>query len=125
MRYRIDGRLIPKKEANRGFLPSIVSRIKIEAGWISQKNDLPQDGRITKKISGKVVDVRVSTIPTAKGERVVMRLLDKAQVLLNLIDLGFEGQQLYHIEHLIKRPNGIVLVTGPTGSGRRRHSTLV
>ncbi len=118
VRYRVDGRLIPRKEANRGFLPSIVSRVKIEAGLNIAEKRLPQDGRITKKIAGKVVDVRVSTIPTAKGERVVMRLLDKEQVLLNLIDLGFARRELDQLEHLIRRPNGILLVTGPTGSGK-------
>ena len=118
VRYRVDGRLIPRKEANRGFLSSIVSRVKIEAGLNIAEKRLPQDGRITKKIAGKVVDVRVSTIPTAKGERVVMRLLDKEQVLLSLIDLGFARRELDQLEHLIERPNGIILVTGPTGSGK-------
>ena len=118
VRYRVDGRLIPRKEANRGFLSSIVSRVKIEAGLNIAEKRLPQDGRITKKIAGKVVDVRVSTIPTAKGERVVMCLLDKEQVLLNLIDLGFARRELDQLEHLIERPNGIILVTGPTGSGK-------
>jgi len=118
VRYRIDGRLVPRKEANRGFLASIVSRVKIEAGLNIAEKRLPQDGRITKKIAGKVVDVRVSTVPTAKGERVVMRLLDKEQVLLNLIDLGFARRELDQLEHLIGRPNGIILVTGPTGSGK-------
>jgi general secretion pathway protein E len=118
VRYRVDGRLIPRKEANRGFLSSIVSRVKIEAGLNIAEKRLPQDGRITKKIAGKVIDVRVSTIPTAKGERVVMRLLDKEQVLLNLVDLGFARKELDQLEHLIGRPNGIILVTGPTGSGK-------
>jgi len=118
VRYRVDGRLIPRKEANRGFLSSIVSRVKIEAGLNIAEKRLPQDGRITKKIAGKVVDVRVSTIPTAKGERVVMRLLDKEQVLLSLIDLGFARRELDQLESLIRRPNGIILVTGPTGSGK-------
>ena len=118
VRYRIDGRLVPRKEANRGFLASIVSRVKIEAGLNIAEKRLPQDGRITKKIAGKVIDVRVSTVPTAKGERVVMRLLDKEQVLLDLMDLGFARRELDQLEHLIGRPNGIVLVTGPTGSGK-------
>jgi general secretion pathway protein E len=92
--------------------------VKIEAGLNIAEKRLPQDGRITKKIAGKVIDVRVSTIPTAKGERVVMRLLDKEQILLNLIDLGFARRELDQLEHLIGRPNGIILVTGPTGSGK-------
>jgi len=118
VRYRIDGDLYPVKTAHRGFLPSIVSRVKIEAGLNIAEKRLPQDGRITKKVAGKLVDVRVSTIPTAKGERIVMRLLDKEQVLLDLTDLGFYEQQLQNMEYMISRPNGIILVTGPTGAGK-------
>jgi general secretion pathway protein E len=118
VRYRIDGKLYPKKTAHRGFLPSIVARVKIEAGLNIAEKRLPQDGRITKKIAGKLVDVRVSTIPTNKGERIVMRLLDKEQVLLDLPELGFDHSELKVMDYLINRPNGIVLVTGPTGSGK-------
>jgi len=118
VRYRIDGRLSKRKQAHRGFLPSIVSRVKIEAGLNIAEKRLPQDGRITKKIAGKLVDVRVSTIPTAKGERIVMRLLDKENILLELTDLGFDPSELDTMHNLIERPNGIVLVTGPTGSGK-------
>jgi len=118
VRYRIDGDLMTRKEAHRGFLPSIVSRVKIEAGLNIAEKRLPQDGRITKKIAGKVVDVRVSTVPTAKGERIVMRLLDKEQVKLSLKDLGFAKRELDLLDHLVHRPNGIFLVTGPTGSGK-------
>jgi general secretion pathway protein E len=118
VRYRIDGKLYHKKTAHRGFLPSIVARVKIEAGLNIAEKRLPQDGRITKKIAGKLVDVRVSTIPTNKGERIVMRLLDKEQVLLDLPELGFDESELKVMDYLINRPNGIVLVTGPTGSGK-------
>ncbi|MDH5673454.1 MAG: ATPase, T2SS/T4P/T4SS family [Myxococcales bacterium] len=118
VRYRIDGTLYRVKSAHRGFLPSIVARVKIEAGLNIAEKRLPQDGRITKKIKGKLVDVRVSTIPTAKGERIVLRLLDKEQVLLDLPTLGFAHERLAVMEHLITRPNGIILVTGPTGSGK-------
>ena len=118
VRYRIDGKLVKWKEANRGFLASIVSRVKIEAGLNIAEKRLPQDGRISKKIAGKVIDVRVSTIPTARGERVVMRLLDKEKVMLDLTDLGFAKRELDLMKFLIHRPNGIVLVTGPTGSGK-------
>ena len=118
VRYRIDGNLYQAKTANKGYLPSIVSRVKIEAGLNIAEKRLPQDGRITKKIHGKLVDVRVSTIPTAKGERIVLRLLDKEQILLDLPELGFDPDQLSVMEDLITRPNGIVLVTGPTGSGK-------
>jgi general secretion pathway protein E len=118
VRYRIDGELYPVKHAHRGFLPSIVARVKIEAGLNIAEKRLPQDGRISKKIQGKVIDVRVSTVPTAKGERIVMRLLDKENILLEITDLGFDKNQYATMEHLITRPNGIILVTGPTGSGK-------
>ncbi len=118
VRYRIDGDLYPTKTAHKGFLPSIVARVKIEAGLNIAEKRLPQDGRITKKIQGRLIDVRVSTIPTSRGERIVMRLLDKEKVLLDLTDLGFDPDQLQTMEHFITRPNGIVLVTGPTGSGK-------
>ena len=118
VRYRIDGNLYRVKTAHKGFLPSIVARVKIEASLNIAEKRLPQDGRITKKIKGKLIDVRVSTIPTAKGERIVMRLLDKEQILLDLPALGFSRDRLSTMEHLISRPNGIILVTGPTGSGK-------
>ncbi len=118
VRYRIDGNLVVAKTAHKGFLKSIVSRVKIEANLNIAETRLPQDGRITKKIQGRMIDVRVSTIPQVKGERIVMRLLDKEKVLLDLTDLGYAGAQLDTIQHLITRPNGIILVTGPTGSGK-------
>jgi general secretion pathway protein E len=118
VRYRIDGTLYNVKTAHKAFLPSIVARVKIEADLNIAEKRLPQDGRITKKIKGKLVDVRVSTIPTAKGERIVLRLLDKEQVLLDLPALGFSHERLETMEGLIRRPNGIILVTGPTGSGK-------
>jgi general secretion pathway protein E len=118
VRYRIDGDLYPVKTAHKGFHKSIVSRVKIEAGLNIAESRLPQDGRITKKIQGRLIDVRVSTIPNVKGERIVMRLLDKEKVLLDLTDLGYSGAQLGVIQHFITRPNGIILVTGPTGSGK-------
>ncbi len=118
VRYRIDGNLVVAKTAHKGFLKSIVSRVKIEANLNIAESRLPQDGRITKKIQGRTIDVRVSTIPQTKGERIVMRLLDKEKVLLDLEDLGYAGAQLDTIQHLVTRPNGIVVVTGPTGSGK-------
>ena len=118
VRYRIDGNLYPVKTAHKGFLPSIVARVKIEAQLNIAEKRLPQDGRITKKIKGKLVDIRVSTVPTSRGERIVLRLLDKEQVLLDLPDLGFGHDKLATMEALIKRPNGIILVTGPTGAGK-------
>jgi general secretion pathway protein E len=118
VRYRIDGTLYKVKSANKAFLSSIVARVKIEANLNIAEKRLPQDGRITKKIKGKLVDVRVSTIPTARGERIVLRLLDKEQALLDLPALGFNRDKLSVIEDLITRPNGILLVTGPTGAGK-------
>lgn len=118
VRYRIDGNLQVAKTAHKGFLNSIVSRVKIEAGLNIAEKRLPQDGRITKRIQGRLIDVRVSTIPTSKGESIVMRLLDKEKVLLDLEDLGYSGAPLECIHHLVTRPNGILLVTGPTGSGK-------
>lgn len=118
VRYRIDGNLQLAKTAHKGFLNSIVSRVKIEAGLNIAEKRLPQDGRITKRIQGRLIDVRVSTIPTSKGESIVMRLLDKEKVLLDLEDLGYSGAPLACIHHLVTRPNGILLVTGPTGSGK-------
>jgi general secretion pathway protein E len=118
VRYRIDGTLYAVKTAHKAFLPSIVARVKIEANLNIAEKRLPQDGRITKKIKGKLVDVRVSTVPTAKGERIVLRLLDKEQILLDLPALGFSHERLHVMDQLIRRPNGIILVTGPTGSGK-------
>jgi general secretion pathway protein E len=119
VRYRIDGDLYIKRRAPRTFMSSIVSRIKIESALNIAEKRLPQDGRITKKIAGKSFDIRVSTIPTSRGyERIVMRLLNKSSVLLDLPDLGFSGRDYALMDGLIRRPDGIILVTGPTGSGK-------
>ena len=119
VRYRIDGKLYVAKKAPRQFMNSIVSRVKIEAGLNIAEKRLPQDGRISFKIAGKSIDVRVSTIPTSRGfERIVMRLLHKTAVLLDLTDLGFAKRDYALMDGLIEKPNGIILVTGPTGSGK-------
>jgi len=118
VRYRIDGVLYETKKANKGNLASIVSRVKIMAGLNIAEKRLPQDGRIGLKIAGKNIDVRVSTIPTSQGERVVMRLLDKTTILLDLSELGFARDHMELIGSFISRPHGIILVTGPTGSGK-------
>ncbi|HEX7601608.1 MAG TPA: type II secretion system ATPase GspE [Polyangiaceae bacterium] len=119
VRYRIDGELYIARRAPRAFMNSIVSRIKIESSLNIAEKRLPQDGRITKKIAGKGFDIRVSTIPTSRGyERIVMRLLNKASVLLDLPDLGFSPREYALMDGLIRRPDGIILVTGPTGSGK-------
>jgi general secretion pathway protein E len=119
VRYRIDGELYIARRAPRPFLNSIISRVKIESSLNIAEKRLPQDGRITKKIAGKGFDIRVSTIPTSRGyERIVMRLLNKSSVLLDLPDLGFSPREYALMDALIRRPDGIVLVTGPTGSGK-------
>ena len=119
VRYRIDGELYVARRAPRAFMNSIIGRIKIESALNIAEKRLPQDGRITKKIAGKGFDIRVSTIPTSRGyERVVMRLLNKSSVLLDLPDLGFSPREYALMDGLIRRPDGIILVTGPTGSGK-------
>ena len=119
VRYRIDGELYVARRAPRAFMNSIVGRIKIESALNIAEKRLPQDGRITKKIAGKSFDIRVSTIPTSRHyERIVMRLLNKSSVLLDLPDLGFSARDYALMDSLIHRPDGIILVTGPTGSGK-------
>jgi general secretion pathway protein E len=119
VRYRIDGELYIARRAARAFMNGIISRIKIESSLNIAEKRLPQDGRITKRIAGKSFDIRVSTIPTSRGyERIVMRLLNKSSVLLDLPDLGFSPRDYQLMDGLIRRPDGIVLVTGPTGSGK-------
>jgi general secretion pathway protein E len=119
VRFRIDDILYePMKPLPRQLLASIVSRIKIMGGLNIAEKRLPQDGRIRLKIAGRDYDVRLSVIPVAHGERVVMRLLPRTQELLNLEKLGFSATQIGVMERLISRPNGIILVTGPTGSGK-------
>jgi general secretion pathway protein E len=119
VRYRIDGNLYVAKRASRQFMSSVVARVKIMAGLNIAEKRLPQDGRISLKIAGRSIDVRVSTIPTSRDhERIVMRLLHKTSVLLDLTDLGFSSRDYHLMDALIKRPDGIILVTGPTGSGK-------
>ncbi|MEE2902819.1 MAG: type II secretion system ATPase GspE [Myxococcota bacterium] len=118
VRTRIDGILYKKVEAPKQAQAPVIARIKIMAGLNIAEKRLPQDGRIRRKIAGKDIDVRVSTVPTAYGERVVMRILDRSSVLLSLEDLGFEKTQYENMTNLIERPHGILLVSGPTGSGK-------
>jgi general secretion pathway protein E len=119
VRYRVDGRLFVAKRASRQFMSSVVARVKIMAGLNIAEKRLPQDGRISLKIAGRAIDVRVSTIPTSRDhERIVMRLLHKTNVLLDLKDLGFSDRDYGLMDYLINRPDGIILVTGPTGSGK-------
>jgi general secretion pathway protein E len=119
VRFRIDGQLYVARRASRQFLSSVVARVKIMAGLNIAEKRLPQDGRISLRIAGRSIDVRVSTIPTSRDhERIVMRLLHKTNILLDLNELGFAERDYHVMSSLIKRPNGIILVTGPTGSGK-------
>jgi general secretion pathway protein E len=119
VRYRIDGQLYIARRASRQFMSSVVARVKIMAGLNIAEKRLPQDGRIALRIAGRSIDIRVSTIPTSRDhERIVMRLLHKATVLLDLSELGFSERDYQLMSQLVRRPNGIILVTGPTGSGK-------
>lgn len=118
VRFRIDGRLADVIEPKRALHAALVSRIKVMAGLDIAEKRLPQDGRITLRIAGRPVDVRVSTLPTGHGERVVLRLLDKSAGRLNLAKLGMASDTLATLEKLLAQPHGIILVTGPTGSGK-------
>jgi type IV pilus assembly protein PilB len=119
VRFRIDGVLQEMQAPPKRLQSAIVSRIKIMTGSMSiAEKRLPQDGRIQVKIKKKPVDLRVSTIPTNHGESVVMRVLDKSSLMLGLPELGFLSDDQETFERLIKLPDGILLVTGPTGSGK-------
>lgn len=118
VRFRIDGVLYDIASEDRSFQAAIISRIKVMANLNIAEKRLPQDGRIGLKIAGRDVDIRVSTVPTQFGERVVMRLLDKSSTVLDLGQIGIRKSILEKLEKLIQKPNGILLVTGPTGSGK-------
>jgi general secretion pathway protein E len=118
VRFRIDGILYDILSPPKRFQPVIISRVKIMAGLNIAEKRLPQDGRIRIRLAGKDIDIRVSIVPTAFGERVVMRLLDKATTVLQLEELGLAGMKLELVHKLIKQSHGILLVTGPTGSGK-------
>jgi general secretion pathway protein E len=118
VRYRIDGMLYNLLNLPKRIQASLVSRIKVMAKLNIAEKRLPQDGRIEVKVGDRSVDIRVSVIPTAFGERVVLRLLDKSSTILRLADLGLEEKKIRLFNKLIKSPYGIVLVTGPTGSGK-------
>ena len=118
IRFRKDGILKEIVRAPKRFQASIASRIKIMGNLNIAEKRLPQDGRIRIKIAGRDVDLRLSTVPTSHGERIVLRILDRSAVLLDLKQLGFLNDNLDTIEELIQRPHGIILVTGPTGSGK-------
>ena len=118
VRFRIDGTLRNIVEPHRALHTALISRIKVMAQMDIAEKRLPQDGRITLKVAGKIVDIRVSTLPTGHGERAVLRILEKDTKRLNLSHLGMGEKTLPQIDALIHQPHGIVLVTGPTGSGK-------
>ncbi len=118
VRFRIDGVLREVLQSKRAVAPIVVSRIKVMSKLDIAEKRLPQDGRISLRIAGRAVDVRVSTIPSGHGERVVLRLLDKQAGRLTLSNLGMAEDDQAAMDELVHRPHGILLVTGPTGSGK-------
>jgi len=118
VRFRVDGVLREVLKTNRALSPLVVSRIKVMSRLDIAEKRLPQDGRISLRIAGRAVDVRVSTMPAGHGERVVLRLLDKGAGRLNLLSLGMPKPAETSMDTLIHKPHGIILVTGPTGSGK-------
>ena len=118
VRLRVDGVLHKVLDIQRTLAPLIISRIKVMAKLDIAEKRLPQDGRMMLNLAGHQIDVRVSTLPANYGERIVLRILDKQQARLNLQKLGMRDNSLKAIRHLIAQPHGIILVTGPTGSGK-------
>ncbi|CAN5323268.1 N/A [soil metagenome] len=118
IRYRIDGVLHEMTTQGRRVQAAVASRLKIMADMDIAERRVPQDGRIGLRVSGKPIDLRVSTLPTVYGEKIVMRILDKSSVLLELSDLGFSRHNFERFESSFRKPYGAILVTGPTGSGK-------
>src|SRR5438046_301123 len=118
VRYRIDGVLHEVMRSPKNIQSGLISRLKIMSDLNIAERRVPQDGRMSGVIAGKAVDLRVATLPTVYGEKVVMRILDKSTALLDLRDLGFHGDALDRYETAYRKPYGTILVTGPTGSGK-------
>lgn len=119
IRYRLDGKLVQVDSHPKKLLPAIIARLKVMSGSMSiAEKRLPQDGRIQLKMGDKEVDLRVSSVPSNHGESIVMRILDKTALLLGLPELGFFSDDQAQFEQLLGLPDGIILVTGPTGSGK-------
>ena len=118
IRYRIDGKMVQVRSIHKDYWSSIAVRIKIISGMNITENRKPQDGRINSEILGRKIDFRVSTQPTVHGENIVMRILDEKKSILSLESLGFTTYGINLIKKLIQRPEGVVIMTGPTGSGK-------
>ncbi len=118
IRYRVDGVLHDVKSLPIKALGALTSRVKIMSDLNIAEKRLPQDGHYEKLVQGKPIDFRVAVLPTVFGEKIVLRILDKASILLRLNDLGYDGETLEKYEEIFMRPNGAILVTGPTGSGK-------
>ncbi len=118
VRYRIDGKLIEIMNTNKNTHSAIVTRIKIISGLNIAEKRLPQDGRVEMKIDSYLVDLRVSVLPTVYGEKIVIRLLDRSNFLKRLDELGMSERSIESFKRILEVPNGIILVTGPTGSGK-------
>ncbi|WP_280192476.1 GspE/PulE family protein [Delftia sp. PS-11] len=118
VRFRVDGDLREVVQPNRALHAALISRLKIMADLDIAEKRLPQDGRISLRLGTRAIDVRVSTLPSAHGERAVLRLLDKSESKLSLEAVGMQGETLERFTRLTAQPHGIVLVTGPTGSGK-------
>jgi len=118
LRYRIDGMMTEMKSPPKRLQAPIIARLKIQAGMVISEHRVPQDGRIQSKVGNKLIDLRVSCLPTNHGESIVMRILDKEGLRLGLAELGFMSDDQATFERIIALPDGILLVTGPTGSGK-------
>jgi general secretion pathway protein E len=118
VRFRVDGNLREVVQPNRALHAALISRLKIMAELDIAEKRLPQDGRISLRLGSRAVDVRVSTLPSAHGERAVLRLLDKSETRLSLASVGMQGRTLERFQQLVTQPHGLILVTGPTGSGK-------
>src|SRR3979490_1592101 len=118
VRFRVDGVLREVLQSRRAVAPLVVSRIKVMSRLDIAEKRLPQDGRISLKVAGRAVDVRVSTLPSGQGERVVLGFLDKQAGRIELTSLGMDPRTQETMDEIIHKPHGIILVTGPTGSGK-------
>lgn len=118
VRYRVSGLLMDSMHIPLSMSPAIISRIKVMAGLDIAERRRPQDGRITVQAAGRMVDMRLSTLPTIAGEKIVFRILDRNSSIKNIDELGFSDDQVELVSQLIKKPQGCILVTGPTGSGK-------